>query len=134
MKIHYRDTKSFNEADFINELEEQPWTVLDIFDTASDALDYFISTFNLVLNKHVPKKKRRVKKSKQPNWMNQNIMAARKTRDSIDKSKNMAEYCLWRNRSTSLIQNAKKEFYSQSINNNYKNPKCRWQNLHDVTN
>ena len=132
--INYRDTKSFNESDFINELEEQPWTVLNIFDTASDALDYFISTFNLVLNKHAPKKKRRVKKSKQPNWMNQNIMAARKTRDSIDKSKNMAEYRVWRNRSTGLIQNAKKEFYSQSINDNYKNPKCLWQNLHDVTN
>ena len=27
----------------------------------------------------------------------------------------------------------KKEFYSQSINNNYKNPKCLWQNLHDIT-
>ena len=81
--------KSFNETDFINELEEQPWTVLNIFDTANDALDYFITT---VLNKHAPKKKRRVKKSKQPNWMNSNIMAARKTRDSIDKSKNMAQY------------------------------------------
>ena len=131
--ISYREAKSFNENAFITELEEQPWTVMNIFDTASDALDYFISTFNSVLNKHAPKKKRRVKKSKQPNWMNQNIMAARRTRDSIDKSKNMAEYRLWRNRSTSLIKDAKKEFYSQSINNNHKNPKCLWQNLHDVT-
>ena len=131
--INYRETKSFNETDFINELEEQPWTVLNIFDTANDALDYFITTFNSISNKHAPKKKRRVKKSKQPNWMNSNIMAARKTRDSIDKSKNMAQYRVWRNRTNSLIQNAKKEFYSQSINNNYKNPKCLWQNLHDIT-
>ena len=65
--------------------------MIDIFDTASDALDYFTTTFNSVLDKHVPKKKRRVKKSKQPNWMNHNIMAARRTRDSIDKSNNMAE-------------------------------------------
>ena len=85
--ICYREARSFNENAFISELEEQPWTVMNIFDTASDALDYFISTFNSVLNKHAPKKKRRVKKSKQPNWINQNIMAARRTRDSIDKSK-----------------------------------------------
>ena len=45
----------------------------------------------------------------------------------------MAEYRLWRNRSTTLIQDAKKEFYSQSINNNYKSPKVLWQNLHDIT-
>ena len=30
-------------------------------------------------------------------------------------------------------QDAKKEFYSQSINNNYKSPKVLWQNLHDIT-
>ena len=131
--INYRDTKSFNESDFISELEQQPWSVINIFDSASDALDYFVSTFNSVLNKHAPKKKRRVKKSKQPNWMNQNIINAIKTRDSIDKSKNMAEYRLWRNRSTTLIQDAKKEFYSQSINNNYKSLKVLWQNLHDIT-
>ena len=65
--------------------------------------------------------------------MNHNIMAARRTRDSIDKSNNMAEYRLWRNRTSNLIHTAKKEFYSQSINDNYKNPKCLWQNLHDVT-
>ena len=131
--ISYRDTSSFNETDFIRDLEEQPWSVIDIFDTASDALDYFTTTFNSVLDKHVPKKKRRVKKSKQPNWMNHNIMAARRTRDSIDQSNNMAEYRLWRNRTSNLIHTAKKEFYSQSINDNYKNPKCLWQNLHDVT-
>ena len=131
--ISYRDTSSFNETDFIRDLEEQPWSVIDIFDTASDALDYFTTTFNSVLDKHVPKKKRRVKKSKQPNWMNHNIMAARTTRDSIDQSNNMAEYRLWRNRTSNLIHTAKKEFYSQSINDNYKNPKCLWQNLHDVT-
>ena len=107
---------------------------LSLFDTASDALDYFITTFNSVLDKHAPKKKRRVKKSKQPNWMNQNIMAARRARDSIDKSKKMDQYRFWRNRSSNLIHTAKKEFYSQSINNNHKNPKCLWQNLHDVTN
>ena len=66
--------------------------------------------------------------------MNQNIMAARKARDSIDKSKKMDQYRFWRNRSSNLIHTAKKEFYSQSINNNHKNPKCLWQNLHDVTN
>ena len=59
-------------------------------------------------NKHAPQKRSRVKKSKKPNWINQNIIAARKTRDSFAKSKNMAEYCLWRNRSTSFIQNTKK--------------------------
>ena len=79
------------------------------------------------------KRSAELKKSKQPNWMNQNISNAIKTRDSIDKSKNTPEYRLRRTRSTALIQDAKKEFFSQSINNNYKSPKVLWQNLHDIT-
>ena len=52
--ISYRDTKSFNEATFISELENQPWTVIDIFDNASDALDYFSDIFISVISKHAP--------------------------------------------------------------------------------
>ena len=43
--ISYRDIKSFNEATFISELENQPRTVNDIFDNASDAFTFQMSSF-----------------------------------------------------------------------------------------
>ena len=83
--ISYRDTKRFNETDFLNDLENQPWSVIDIFEDASDALDFFSSIFSSVLSNHAPKKQRRVKRQKQPNWMNTEILQARKKKRSIQK-------------------------------------------------
>ena len=34
--------------------------MMNIFDDASDALDYFNNIFNSILDKHAPKKQRRV--------------------------------------------------------------------------
>ena len=62
--ITYRDTKRFNETNFLYDLKNQPWSVIDIFDGASDALDFFTSIFNSVLSNHAPKKQRRVKRQK----------------------------------------------------------------------
>ena len=131
--ISYRDTKSFNEATFISELENQPWTVIDIFDNASDALDYFSDIFISVISKHAPQKRKRVKRLRQPNWMNNEISNAFKTRDRHHKAQNTEQYRAWRNKVKSLIHESKINYYSETINNNHKNPKQLWQNLHDVT-
>ena len=72
--------KMFDETQFLHPLANQPWSVLNIFDDANDALDYFSYIFNSVLSTHAPKKKRRVKRQKQPNWLNTEILTAMKTR------------------------------------------------------
>ena len=53
--------------DFLSDLENQPWSVVDIFEHASDALDFFSSIFSSVLSNHAPKKQWRVKRQKQSN-------------------------------------------------------------------
>ena len=58
-----------------------------IFDEASDALDYFFEVFNSTLPTHAPQKKRRVKRQKQPNWINAEILTAMKIRDQFQKTK-----------------------------------------------
>ena len=93
---------------------------------------FFSDIFNTVLSKHAPKKKKRVKKSKQPNWMNQDISNAIRTRDRY-KLQNAEQYRFWRNKTKNLIHNSKINYYTESINNNHKNPKQLWQNLHDIT-
>ena len=85
--ITYRDTKTFNADLFLHDLENQPWSVIDIFEDAIDALDFLTEAFNNVLSNHAPKKKRRVKRQKQPNGSI--ITYAMKTRDEYHASKNM---------------------------------------------
>ena len=130
--ISYRDKKSFNESAFVSDLKNQPWSVIDIFDNTNDALDYFLDIFNTVLSNHAPKKKKRVKRSKQPNWMNNDISNAIKTRDRY-KLQNSDQYRFWRNKTKSLIHKSKINYYTETINNNHNNPKQLWQNLHDIT-
>ena len=130
--ISYRNIKMFDETQFLHALANQPWSVLNIFDDANDALDYFSYIFNSVLSTHAPKTKRRVKRQKQPNWLNTEILTAMKTRDQYHKSKNSAQYTLWRNKVKTLIRNSKSKLYLDSINNS-SNPKHLWKTLHDLT-
>lgn len=54
-------------------------------------------------------------------------------RDKYHTEKNTEQYRIWRNKVKFLIQQAKTEFYSLTINNNHDNPRQLWQNLHDIT-
>ena len=112
--INYRSSKTFDEEQFLHDLANQPWSVTDIFDEASDALDYFFEVFNSTLSTHAPKKKRRVKRQKQPNWINAEILTAMKIRDQFRKTKNNIQYAHWRNKVIALIRNSKAKLYSDS--------------------
>ena len=98
--ISYRDTKSFDESAVVSDLDNQPWSVIDIFDNANDALDYFLTLFKSVLSKHAPEKKKRLKKEKQPNWMTKYISNAIRKRDGY-KPRNTEQYRFWRNKTKS---------------------------------
>ncbi|MEW8547323.1 MAG: endonuclease/exonuclease/phosphatase family protein, partial [Candidatus Thiodiazotropha sp.] len=74
--INYRDTKNFDETLFLQDLDNLTWFMIYEADTATNALDIFVSLFNSVLNKHALKKSRRVKNAVQPNWMNSEILSA----------------------------------------------------------
>ena len=130
--INYRRTKPFDEEQFLHDLANQPWSVTDIFDEASDALDYFFEVFSSTISTPAPKKKRRVKRQKQPNWINAEILTAMKIRDQFQTTKNNTQYAHWRNKVRTLIRNSEAKLYSDSINNS-SNPKHPWQTLHDIT-
>ena len=123
--ISYWNIKTFDLTRFLNTLASQPWSVLDTFDDASDALDSFSDIFNSVLSTHAPKKKRRDKRQKQPNWINTAILIAMKTRDQYHKSKNSSQYTLWRNKSKTVLRKSKSKLYISYLDSiiNSSNPK-----------
>ena len=131
--INYRDTKHFDEILFLQDLENLPWFLTESSADASEALDIFTTLFLSVLEKHAPKKSRRVKHEVQPSWINPDISQAIKTRDKYKKDKNTEQYKIWQNKVISLINHSKTDYFSETINNYYNNPRQLWRNLHDIT-
>ena len=105
-----------------------------MYENPNSALDFFFNLFETVLNKHAPKKVKRVKHVLQPNWFSAEIAEACKKRDYFHKKQDMDNFKFWRNNVKILIANSKQQYYAQNINDNKRNPKQLWKNLHDLTN
>ena len=58
--IAYRSMKHFNENAFLEDLSDQPWFLIDIYDDPDDSTQLFLDLFQKVLNKHAPHRKKRV--------------------------------------------------------------------------
>ena len=131
--IQYRCYKKFSEQSFLNELS----TALDqlvISDSDTNSNFENLNTIILkVLNNHAPLKNKRVKKETQPEWFNDDIKAAIKQRDFNHKLKNWNQYKHWRNKTNSLIQNAKRDFFSNSIAEN-KDCSYLWKHIKNLDN
>ncbi|VDI61719.1 Hypothetical predicted protein [Mytilus galloprovincialis] len=124
--ITYRCFKKFNEENFIKELQCKPFNnVIEEHDT-DKALNIWYSLFNNVLNKHAPIKTKRVKNVQRPEWLTPEILTARQNRDYYHKKHDLDRYRFWRNKSKSLIDDAKNKFYKTSIEQ-AKNPKELWK-------
>ena len=87
--ITYSAMKMFDQGQFLKDLECQPWVLLDIYDDPNDAMDFFNKLFENVLNRHAPKKTKRVKHVLLPNWFTKEIDEAGKNRDFCKKRNNM---------------------------------------------
>ena len=132
--ITYRSVSHFDDLAFLSDLEAQPWSTLDIFDNPNDALDFFLQIFEKVLDQHAPQRTRRVKRKLQPNWFNAEIAEAGKQRDHFHKQKDTENHRFWRNKTKSLISNSKKQIYTKNIQENKRNPKKLWKQLHEISN
>jgi hypothetical protein len=69
-----------------------------------EALDSFMKTFTQITDKHIPLLSKRVKRSKQPGWINDEILQAINLRDDAKTKRNELEYKRYRNLTTNLIK------------------------------
>ena len=132
--ISFRNMKHFDSSKCLEDLNAQPWQLLNMFENPNDALDFFMQLFETLLDKHAPKITKRVKRTLQPNWFNTEISEASKMRDYYHRIHDMENYRIWRNKTKKLISNSKQQYFTKNINENKRNPKQLWKNLHDLTN
>ena len=132
--IRFRKMTRFDSSKFLEDLNAQPWQLLDLFENPNDALEFFMNLFESFLDKHAPRVTKRVKHTLQPNWFNTDISEASKMRDYYHKILYIENYRIWRNKTKSMISNSKQQNFTKNINENKRNPKQLWKNLHDLTN
>ena len=130
--ISYRSFKSFNEQDFINDLQSAPWDIIKIFDDTNDTLDSWSSMFIEIVDKHLPLKTLRVKRKQQPKWLTPEIIEAIKTRDRYQSLNEDILYRSWRNKVVNLKKKSKKSQYSAIINENNNNPSSIWKLFKEI--
>ena len=117
--INYLNFKNLNTEAFLNDLTNLPWDSAFVFDDVGDVLD----ALELLLNQTV--KQQRVKKLKQPDWMNDRIVNAIKQHDNelkrARKSNNSDDWSKYKHTKcfvTNLIRKSKCVYFQESIENN----------------
>ena len=116
--IKYRSYKSFDEAEFIKDLQSVPWSVIEGFDNPDDILDTWNTLFIGVVDKHAPLKERRVKYPVQPEWMTDEILENIVLRDRCISTGEIVTAKVYRNKVANLTKQAKSNFYQSMLDKN----------------
>ena len=134
--INYQDLKNLNLKALLEDLRNSPWDSAFVFDEIDDICDALDLILNEALKSHIPSKQKRVKKIKQPAWINATIVNAIKKRDnelkkarSSNSQDDWAKYKGTKCFVTNLIRKSKRMYVQESIDENKGNPKGIWKAL-----
>ena len=111
-----RSFKKCNVDELVSDLENSPWSVMDIFDSIDDKWEHWKSIFRAVVDKHAPMRKVRVRECSSP-WITEEVLRINRARNyyrtkhhktgSIDDWETFKRL---RNASNSAIRKAKSEY------------------------
>ena len=90
--LTYRSFARFDESGFLNNLNNAPFDKVYNHTDPEEALATWYSVFLKVLDKHPPRKKRRIKYSFKLGWLTLEILDAMRYRDYLLKLKLLDEY------------------------------------------
>ena len=104
--ITYRKYTTFA---LLLDLQNTSWLPLRAANVSTvEYLQIFLCTFTKTIDKHLPLVTKRIKKTKQPDWINNRISLAISKRGNAKKNTDEHNYKHWRNETTRLIRDAKK--------------------------
>ncbi len=136
--IDYRCYKNFNEESFLNDLFDVPWINVKKCDNVDDALHVWQCMFNDVVNKHIPKKTKRVRSAPSP-WLNNIIIKQMSRRDYLHRKavrsnsvSDWSAYKLCRNKVTGMMRESKKRYFEKSIDDCTGDSGKLWKTLNTI--
>ena len=135
--INYRPLKDLDEQMFVTDLQNLPRYKIENTNNVNDALNMWESMFHSVIDRHIPKKSKRVKSAPSP-WLTHNIKQKMYTRDYLHrKAIRSNDTCDWdvykaaRNQVTAMLRKAKSDYYRDKISH-CSNSSELWKELKDV--
>lgn len=133
-----RSMKSINQNEFISDLQQAPWGLMDTFEDVNDQLHVFSLLFEEILDKHAPLKKVRLKKSQNKRWFNPEIDRLIKSRDLMRReiARSGTDDGKLSNLKKTIkgkIRSAKTNYFSEKIEEAAGNPKLLWKVLAEAT-
>ena len=136
--IVYRNYKQLDENVFLDDLSKVPWNIKETVSDVNDALDLWYNLLNDVVDKHLPKKSKRVRAASNP-WLNNDIKNHMSIKDYLHRKalrsndgRDWGEFKLYRNKVTSMVQKAKEKYCKQSVFKCNGDSKKLWKTLHDI--
>ena len=129
--ISYSCFKQFDENRFISDVSND----LNSFVADKSCIDDdFAIWYSLILNNlnnHAPIKTKRVKHKRTPDWFTPDITRMQNLRDKCKRLKQWSDYKRNRNKTKQLIRQAKRNYFSNCINNS-KDTRSIWKHLRNV--
>ena len=133
--IHFRNFKSYSSDNFQSDLQSVSWDDVNTSLTVDDAYESFITTLKKVIDRHAPLTTRRVRAATLP-WLTSDIRDMMRTRDyhhkRAQKTKDPLDWSVYRdlrNKTTKLIRDSKRDYYSDVIDTNKKDSGKLWKTL-----
>ncbi|XP_028405309.1 uncharacterized protein LOC114527813 [Dendronephthya gigantea] len=121
--------------DFIADLKQAPWSLVDSFHDVDDMCTVWESLIKSLIDLHFPLKRKRMRKKTHP-WLDNTVPTLMRTRDQVHKKakksglpQDWSEYRRLRNNVTKMNRKARKSCFRNKLEENRCKPKVFWDIL-----
>jgi hypothetical protein len=137
--ITCRNLKRVNEQQWKADMDNIPWSTIEVFDNINDSWHAWKSMFLEVVDAHAPVKKFRGSRKKKKAWRCEEVDRLRELRDYHHhracltmNAEDWARYRQTRNQTTQLARQRKTYHFTTQIEDNRGNSKAMWKVLKDL--
>ena len=138
--INMRQCRNLNTENFIQDVVAVDWNRFQLIPNVEDAWNYLVSEFVRVIDKHAPWKTIRVKGRHLP-WINSDLIGLFKRRDTAwQKYRSTRDPADWdcykhlRNMCKTQTRNAKANYHTNRLTQDFKNPRQFWKRMNSILN
>jgi hypothetical protein len=130
--IQYRCFKNFNKDLFLADLSSVDFAEIYYCSCANDAVNVLYNILILIVDKHAPLRRKRVKRQAVPSWLTSDLVKAMSLRDKLKKEKKFAEYKKQRNIVSQMVKDAKQAHLEKLIGDNCDTIHI-WRAINEIT-
>ena len=113
--IYYRSFKTFNEREFLSDLANSQLNLIYQIRDPNEAVEFWISTFISVYDKHAPFIKKRVREEIKPPWITPEIDREIALRNHLKINGTREQYNKQRNKVNSMKRKSKQNYFKKLL-------------------